>query len=79
MSVAKSLCTIFRAIIFKEDKVMNRVPTEVLKVVERLKIIDNIIMNSEYQDATAHPLWSGYEDYLYAVVEQGWGYLIEAV
>ena len=55
---------------------MNRVPTEVLKVVERLKIIDNIIMNSDYQDATAHPLWSEYEDYLYALVEQGWGYLI---
>ena len=79
MSVAKSLCTIFREFIFKEDKVMNRVPTEILKVVERLKIIDNIIMNSDYQDATAHPLWSEYEDYLYALVEQGWGYLIEAV
>ena len=70
---------ISREFIFKEDKVMNRVPTEVLKVVERLKIIDNIIMNSDYQDATTHPLWSEYEDCLYALVEQGWGYLIEAV
>ena len=78
MSATKIRCMISREFIFKEDKVMNRVPTEVLKVVERLKIIDNIIMNSDYQDATAHPLWSEYEDYLYALVEQGWGYLIKA-
>ena len=79
MSVVKILCTIFREYIFKEDKTMNKVPTEVLKVVEKFKIIDNIIMNSDYQDATAHPLWSEYEDYVYALVEQGWGYLIKAV
>ena len=78
MNVQKIHCMISREFIFKEDKTMNKVPTEILKVVERLKIIDNIIMNSDYQDATAHPLWSEYEDYLYALVEQGWGYLIKA-
>ena len=57
---------------------MNKVPAEVLKVVEKFKIIDNIIMNSDYQDATAHPLWSEQERYAYALVEQGWGYLIKA-
>ena len=78
MSAAKSLCTIFREFIFKEDKTMNRVPTEVLKVVERLKIIDNIIMNSDYQDATAHPLWSEYEHYPHALPQHARRYLIQA-
>ena len=58
---------------------MNKVPTEVLKVVEKFKIIDNIIMNSDCQDATEHPLWSEWECYAYTLVEQGWGYLIKAV
>lgn len=53
-----------------------KVPTAVLKAVEKFKLIDNIIMNSDYQDATAHPLWSEWEHYAYALVEQGWGYLI---
>ena len=79
MSATKIRCMISREFIFKEGKAMNKVPTEILKVIEKIKIIDNIIMNSDYQDATAHPLWSEYEDYIYALVEQGWGYLIEAV
>ena len=55
-----------------------KVPIVVLKAVEKFKLIDNIIMNSDYQDATAHPLWSEWEHYAYALVEQGWGYLIKA-
>ena len=55
-----------------------KVPTAVLKAVEKFKLIDNIIMNSDYQDATAHPLWSEWEHYAYVLVEQGWGYLIKA-
>lgn len=55
-----------------------KVPKAVLKAVEKFKLIDNIIMNSDYQDATAHPLWSEWEHYAYALVEQGWGYLIKA-
>lgn len=55
-----------------------KVPTAVLKAVEKFKLIDNIIMNSDYQDATAHPLWSEWEHYAYVLVEQGFGYLIKA-
>ena len=55
-----------------------KVPIAVLKAVEKFKLIDNIIMNSDYQDATAHPLWSEWERYAYTLVEQGWGYLIKA-
>ena len=55
-----------------------KVPIAVLKAVEKFKLIDNIIMNSDYQDATAHPLWSEWERYTYTLVEQGWGYLIKA-
>ena len=29
-------------------------------------------MNNDYQDATAHPLWSEWEHYAYALIEQGW-------
>lgn len=70
MSVLKVRYTIFKDIIFK------KVSTAVLKAVEKFKLIDNIIMNSDYQDATAHPLWSEWEHYAYVLVEQGWGYLI---
>ena len=55
-----------------------KVPIAVLKAVEKFKLIDNIIMNSDYQDATAHPLWSEWERYTYTLVEHGWGYLIKA-
>lgn len=55
-----------------------KVPTAVLETVEKFKLIDNIIMNSDYQDATAHPLWSEWEHYAYTLVGQGYGYLIKA-
>lgn len=84
MSVQKVHCMIFKDAIYKEEITMlnaknrnRKVQTAVLKAVEKFKLIDNIIMNSDYQDATAHPLWSEWEYYAYALVEQGWGYLIK--
>ena len=55
-----------------------KIPTSVLKAVEKFKQIDSIIINSNYKDATEHPLWSEWEKYYYSLVEQGWGYLIKA-
>lgn len=55
-----------------------KVPTAVLKAIEKFKQIDSIIINSGYKDATEHPLWHEWEHYAYALVEQGWGYLIKA-